>query len=296
MRWTATGDVSTSMAADITRHLESLNTNLWHCASSSVCMAVQMSWGALQSGNAGSSRQWAQVVLDYSWEQLNIGKWEDVDVVWREVYATAALLKALGLAREGERQKALEVLDRGILLGAPILDSALQSFATCLTTSVFSSTSTESSCVEEERESLEGGRERDCDSRANRGGAVVGRGGKKKIIFRNYKLLQASDEVQSEESPKRPKLGIDVHNLASRKVNVPLTDSEHKIPLVYLPSLDTFHQEYMVTKTPVTISGAMDTWPAYAERKWRLTYHYIVHCTCLTRHCILLSSAFHSYI
>lgn len=245
----------------MTRHMESLGTTLLHPTSQSVCKALELSWQYLESGSTVASRQWAQVALDYSWEQLNMGKWEDVSLVWREVYATAALLKALGLAREGERQSALEELDRGILLGAPILDSALHSFATSLSSSMHSSSgsSTTSGTTETVRGEASGGAE-----------PSVVRGGRRKIVFRNYKQFRESSEsVIHSDKAKRPRMGINVHDLALRKVSVPLIDSEHRIPLVYLPSLGVFHHNYMVTRTPVVISGAMDTWPAYAGRKWR---------------------------
>ena len=251
--------VSTVKAAEITRHLEGLGGRLKHATSPSVCRALDTSWQDLRAGRTAPSRQWAQVALDYSWEQLNMGNWEDVSVVWREVYATAALLKALALLREGESQKALEELDRGILLGAPILDSALHSLAASLTTKShmnYDDSTTAASCSRAEESVVS-----DC-----RPGA---KGGRKKIIFRNYKPLRDSEETVYSDETKRPRMGVDVHDLASRTANVPVVDQEHRIPLTYLPSLETFRLKYMLTKTPVVISGAMDTWPAYSARKWR---------------------------
>ena len=192
-----------------------------------------------------------------------MGNWENVSVVWREVYATAALLKALVLLREGESRKALEELDRGILLGAPILDSALHSLAASLTDKshkdyINSATTGSSSRGEDSVVSV-------CKP-----GAA---GGRKKIVFRNYKPLRECEETVFSDKTKRPRLGVDVHDLASRTANVPVVDAECKIPLTYLPSLETFHLKYMLAKIPVVISGAMDTWPAYSARKWRCVYH-----------------------
>ena len=67
----------------------------------------------------------AQVSLDYSWEQLHSGHWKDVRLCWRQAYALAALAKALNLYLLGKGQEALVELDKGILLGAPVLDSSL---------------------------------------------------------------------------------------------------------------------------------------------------------------------------
>ena len=253
MAWTSSGRIS---AARIHRHIEGLANKLEQGSSQSVLKAIQNSWQELESGNVVTSRQWCQMALDYSWEQLNMGNWEDVGPVWREVYSTAALLKALGLAREGENGKALETLDRGILLGAPILDSALHSLATFLTASIHS----ENRSTPATKQSM--------------GRSEISRGGKRKIVFRNYKPINSDGEkgVFHLESLKRPSTGINVHDLASRTANVPLVNPDHRIPLVYLPSLEVFRQNYMSSHTPVVISGALDTWPAYSARKWRYTY------------------------
>ena len=276
-KWTSS--LSSAREAEITQHVESLGAKLQHGASQNVCTALKTSWQELQSGNTASSRQWAQVALDYSWEQLNMGNWEDVGVVWREVHSTAALLKALGLVREGEIQRAVEDLDRGILLGAPILDSALQSFATSLTFSMHSSSTSCGSTDGRPTEKSVGSDVIPSNEGAAKEGAISSLKGKKKITFRNYKHFKDTDEStrskpQSDE--KRPRVEIDVHNLASKTANVPLIDPDHRIPLVYLPSLESFHQSYMQCRTPVVVSGAMDTWPAYSARKWRYSTYYIL--------------------
>lgn len=289
-KWTAAcaESVSTAMAAEITRHVDSLGENLLHATSPSVCKALKMSCQGLQCGDAVQSRQWAQVALDYSWEQLNMGNWKDVNVVWREVYATAALLKALGLVKEGESQKALEELDRGILLGAPILDSALHSLATSLAANMQSNSASAASCGSVSSEDYvctdfksEAAQKRDINST---------RGIKKRIVFRNYKPHRESEDTvrsQCEDEIKRPRMEVDVHDLTSRTANIPLVDSEHRIPLTYLPSLESFHQNYMLTKTPVIISGAMDTWPAYSARKWRYTCKYVCTRFCTLREILI---------
>lgn len=266
-RFTATGSVSAAMVDDITRHVESLGENLPHPTSPSVYKALRVSWQDLESGKMTQSQKWAQVALDYSWEQLNMGNWKDVSVSWREVYATAALLKALGLVRAGQSQRALEELDRGILLGAPILDSALHSFATTLTASMHSNSTSATASTSSDNIS---GERTDLESDAMQKGGIVR--GKRKIVFRNYKPLREHSEgiPQSKcDVMKKPRVEVDVHDLASRTQNVPLVDPKYRISLIYLPSLEAFHQNYMNIKTPVVISGAMDTWPAYSARKWR---------------------------
>ena len=242
--------------AKMTDHLEDLGRNLHSPTSRSVCKALGSSWRELRSGNAAlSGRRWAEVVLEYSWEQLNTGHWEDVSVRWREVHATAALLRAVGLERAGETRRALEVLDRGILLGAPVLDSALHRFASFLAHNKATSSSLDTSagCC-------------DSDMPPKSEAVVSGKRGRK-IVFRNYKPLTASSTQETPVQVKR--LKINVHDLVSRMAKVPLIDPQCRIPLVYLPSLEVFREKHMLTHTPVVISGALDTWPAYSARKWR---------------------------
>lgn len=249
----------TTKEGDVVHHMETIRRKLQHPCSESVCMALKTSWQQLQSGDTLHSKQWAQVALDYAWERLNTGSWKDVSVAWREVYSTAALLKAACLVKDGRMQEALVELDKGILLGAPILDSALHSLAAALTTDM--QTSALAAAVD-------GSTSMTSDTSAP-DMTVSSPQGKKKIVFKNYKHFKESDEHIPLRDSKRPKMEVDVHDLASRTANVPLIDPAYRLPLVYLPSLETFYQRYMLPSTPVVMSGVMDEWPAYSARKWR---------------------------
>ena len=239
-------------------HLEQLERDLQAPTSESICKALSTAWRELGAGNDVSSGQWAQVALDYSWEQLNTGHWEDASVEWRRVYATAALVKAVGLEKAGEPVRALEVLDRGIMLGAPILDLALHRLASSLTLSGASHRHTECASAGKGLSGTAGGqREGESHKRA------------KKIIFRNYKPISESTDHENSVQMKKPRVDIDVYDLVSRTANVPLINPQCRVPLKYLPPLDVFRESYMLTRTPIVISGALDTWPAYSARKWR---------------------------
>ena len=260
---------------DMAQHVENLQRRLQCPTSVSVCGALRLSWEQLQSCNTGPSQQWAQVAVDYAWEKLNTGSWKDVSVVWREVFSTAVLLKTLCLVRSGETQRALVELDRGILLGAPIFDSALQALATALATDMHMNPH---SATEAEGKT---GITTNCtdwdvslklDSSPIDKTTDISSGRRKKIAFRNYKRFKESGD--SNESmfggeSKKVKVGVDIHNLASRTANVPVIDPARRIPLVCLPSLETFHRNNMLSSTPVVMSGVMDDWPAYSARKWR---------------------------
>ncbi|XP_038064035.1 lysine-specific demethylase 8-like [Patiria miniata] len=53
---------------------------------------------------------------------------------------------------------------------------------------------------------------------------------------------------------------------------IPAISKQHEIPRVFCPSLLSFQSQYMQTKTPVIIQGAMEHWPALGLRKWSLDY------------------------
>ncbi|XP_015261837.1 PREDICTED: lysine-specific demethylase 8 [Gekko japonicus] len=84
---------------------------------------------ASDPGGGGSSSTClclSEVILDYSWEKLNIGTWRDVDKEWRRVYAYGCLFKALCLCHAGGAvPEAVRTCDLGLLMGASILDNVL---------------------------------------------------------------------------------------------------------------------------------------------------------------------------
>ena len=108
-----------------------------------------------------------------------------MDVIWRELYSTCSFLKAVALVKKGEWQAALLELDKGILMGAPILDNALHSFARALTAEI-QACSTEaapgepsiSAIVQQKRSSA---------TQPQQSCGAVPREGKRQIVFRNYK-------------------------------------------------------------------------------------------------------------
>ena len=251
-----------------------------HPSSNSLCQALQNSWSGLTQNlspssptklptntrkgagnyecteesndhhiNIPSSKFWAQVALDYSWEQLHIGHWQDVKMFWRQAYALAALLKSLNLLIAGKKEDALHEIDKGILMGAPIINNSLCGIASMIS-----------------REITLGGKNDDPDVTvvpSNSEGTVKKIG---KVRFRNYEpssdLSIEQKRKKSCDSPTRVKLTCDA-------CDVPLIDMERRIPVINCPSLEDFYQDHMTPSVPVVISGAMDHWSSYAEKKWR---------------------------
>ena len=248
------------------------------------------------------SLTWAQIALDFSWEQLNTGHWKDVELVWREGYSVASLLKALCLAWEGDIREALVEVDKGILLGAPVLDNALQSLAAVLTREIHSQdvlsevASSEPESIEITHRSAhvqyeqELPREDDSsgclsDSVLAKGLEELGTRGEEqpqgsmspdtnqvpdsskrhKVVFKNYKPFQS--EVSKMMAPNLP--DDVVSDLNADESDIPLIDPTRRILVRHCPSLEEFQSKFMMTSTPVVISGAMDHWPACTSRKWR---------------------------
>lgn len=77
-----------------------------------------------------------QIVSDYVWEKLHMGHWKDVPLVWRQMHGATKLMSALAALREGRVSQALQEVDKGILMGAPILDGLLQKVASLLTDAI----------------------------------------------------------------------------------------------------------------------------------------------------------------
>ena len=187
---------------------------------------------------------WVQAALDYSWEQLHSGHWQDVKLFWREAYSLAALLNAFNLVVQGKDQDALISTDKGILLGAPILNHSLHCVATLIRKRLLHSDGNEVRNTE--------------DGRATR---KMG-----KVRFRNYipqslsNTNKTSTAVNGDE--RRGHLSCDVKD-------IPMVDVERRLHTLSCPSLEDFHRNHMTCSVPVVISGAMDHWPAYAEQKWK---------------------------
>ncbi|KAL8174929.1 UNVERIFIED_CONTAM: hypothetical protein K2H54_006184 [Gekko kuhli] len=116
---------------------EGLRLDFGEAVESSVLLLLRQAAGLLYSqgdglaSNPGSSSSstclhLSEVILDYSWEKLNIGTWRDVDKEWRRVYAYGCLFKALCLCRAGGAvPEAVRTCDLGLLMGASILDNVL---------------------------------------------------------------------------------------------------------------------------------------------------------------------------
>ena len=263
----------------------------------SVCQAVSRSWHPIISSYVGdtnslragitsfrqtddmSSLLWAQIALDFTWRKLNSGNWKDVCVLWREAYATAALFKAMNLLSIGKLQEALVVVDKGILLGAPVFCDALKNFACTLTHEIqeICLTSSDNVYVCDNKSHKDTSHQQNVPQAmdVDYGIKESSKSGIGKVVFRNYKAFHKTFSCDMVRTTIRAQsCGSGGSPLSTDLSTVPLIDMSRRIAVVFYPSLEEFYHSYMISSTFVVISGAMDHWPAYAARKWRCTLLY----------------------
>lgn len=117
---------------------EELKLELSEKVDRSLTMLLQQAVGLFYAGHWQECLQASEAILDYSWEKLNTGPWQDVDKEWRRVYSFGCLLKALCLCQAPQKAtavaEALRVCDMGLLMGAAILGDILLKVVTVLQT------------------------------------------------------------------------------------------------------------------------------------------------------------------
>ncbi|KAM7147809.1 bifunctional peptidase and arginyl-hydroxylase JMJD5 isoform 3-T3 [Molossus nigricans] len=122
------GALQEALRALLPRTKEELKLDLSENVERSVVMLLQQSADLFYGGERSECLQTSEAILDYSWEKLNTGAWQDVDKDWRRVYAFGCLLKAMCLCEEpGDATvaTALRVCDMGLLMGAAIFEDIL---------------------------------------------------------------------------------------------------------------------------------------------------------------------------
>lgn len=102
------------------------------------CLLKDCAWQCFH-GNKSLAEQLAEEVLDITWEKLNTGHWKDVKLAWRHIFSYASLIKVMCLYNKEPTaaktiKEALSACDRGLLMGAPIMNGILTQLATCLHT------------------------------------------------------------------------------------------------------------------------------------------------------------------
>ncbi|XP_016078214.1 PREDICTED: lysine-specific demethylase 8 isoform X2 [Miniopterus natalensis] len=124
-----TGALQEALRALLPRTKEELKLDLSENMERSVLLLLQQATDLFYQGRSGECLHTSEAILDYSWEKLNTGLWQDVDKDWRRVYAFGCLLKAMCLCEAPGNPSsgvaALRVCDMGLLMGAAIFEDIL---------------------------------------------------------------------------------------------------------------------------------------------------------------------------
>ena len=184
--------------------------------------------------------QWAGVIEDWCWERLHSGYWKNVPVDYRTLYSLAIALKGDSLKTMGSYREALGTIDKGILLGTPVMDDLLHKMADSLMELIRNE---EDDSVPEKQE-------------ATASDHCVG-----------------SDEAMTKRRLSSTDSVSTIHKMIkikeSEEVGVTMMSRYTPIERIHCPSLERFHNEYMKPAKPVIITGCMDHWPAMSKRRWR---------------------------
>ena len=79
-----------------------------------------------------------KILLDYTWERLNIGDWKDVNISWRYIYTIASALASISQYRLLVTENTfsfttvMKTCDYGLLMGAPVSDNILARLSVAL--------------------------------------------------------------------------------------------------------------------------------------------------------------------
>jgi len=110
---------------DISYFLSSLGNNF----NIELLQLLQKCGDCLYKKDFDNSLLLSDQVLDFTWEILNSGKWNDVDMCYLKVYSLSSLFHAISVMYlpngKQNTQKICKVCDMGILMGAPIFDNIL---------------------------------------------------------------------------------------------------------------------------------------------------------------------------
>ncbi|XP_036926780.1 bifunctional peptidase and arginyl-hydroxylase JMJD5 isoform X3 [Sturnira hondurensis] len=137
-----TGALQEALRALLPRTKEELKLDLSENVHRSVLILLQQATNLFYEGKRSECLQTSEALLDYSWEKLNTGVWQDVNKDWRRVYSFSCLLKTICLCETpGDTATvatALKVCDMGLLMGAAILGDILSKVAAILQTHLLS--------------------------------------------------------------------------------------------------------------------------------------------------------------
>ena len=228
-------------------------------AKNSIVTAFARSIELAKEGNHNDSIKWAGVVEDFVWERLHSDHWENVPLVYRKLYYLTAAARAKNLRSCGRYGEALSIVDKGLLLGAPILDDLLLKMAEELAEEL-SQVRLCDQCSGDDavfKKSANSSLQTSCAMTLN---SPI----KRTFSLRNYHHVLEREEDSVKKRFKYSNQDDDTEITASNCF---------LIERIKCPSLEYFLSNYMKPAKPVLLSGCMDHWPALGHREWRYCDH-----------------------
>eukprot|EP01083_Nonionella_stella_P101787 288911_1 len=83
---------------------------------------------AVYTATLQSSSHELQQLMTIGWETIHCGKWDEIDLIWRDLYAFACYGNAGILLLNHDVKQCIHTLDLGIMMGHRTYQTALQSF------------------------------------------------------------------------------------------------------------------------------------------------------------------------
>lgn len=233
--------------------IQRITSELHYPGRTSIISAITSCLENTDQGNHELAVKWASVVEDWTWERLHSGHWEDVPLHFRELYSMAILLKVDGLKKCGQLKEALRTADKGILLGAPILNNRLQKMADEIVKELKSVCSADKSDKRKNPEESDSCLKKikcdsvTCDSVSCGDKCIKCDSPQLVASYKNPNSCQTDQTVQEGTFNKR----------------------YSPIDRIHCPSLDVFFTDYMKPAKPVVLTGCMKHWPSMGKNRWR---------------------------
>ena len=239
---------------------------------------LEESWSNVKNSDFDIGSLHAQVGLDVVWEKLNTGHWKDVHKTWREVYTVCSLLKAICLVGMGtNRKEVYKSCDLGLMMGVPVMGNILSKMVNLIEEH-------DKSFEKDEKVIGKMGEDNGCKERDD---VIMGKdpgvgmkrwqsgSSSKEMKFDAKKIMSFIDSKICKKDYEIEQKFVENVLTAS---NIPVYDLSDKVDVnksierIKIPSVESFHANYMQMSKPVVIEKGMEHWPAMKNKRWSVDY------------------------
>ena len=125
----------------IQQALTEIDNDFTHLYANTIMTKLHAGWSSCLVKQFTTAMPQLSIIQDIVWEQLHVGDWKDVPVIWRCLYSHASLLMSLCHISGSNLPQAMLELDKAILMGCPILENCIQELATVVSSEISSTSS-----------------------------------------------------------------------------------------------------------------------------------------------------------